>query len=229
MQQKHSMTKPLLILTAALLAGCTATAVSQVEAVHEGMEYDQPSSVRGHHFTRDFSGAKIYGKGPYRYRLVLQAPIIDGQPEANQPYALSHDEADFFFVNNEKKVFQDTTDHLGRTAVFAFEEPVNPDKWLLRLRTGSGSYGEQFRLIDSDDQPLKGFDYAILVCNPKPYLYRGKTDNRGYTAYAATAAEGIDLMLYDGVEDEADPLPESRADMLQACADTYAERKKNKR
>lgn len=148
-------------------------------------------------FTRDFAQAKTYGKGAHRYRMILQHPQ-SGMPLANQDYALSHSSVDLAFAPAPKKVFQGTTDAQGRTAVFAFNKPVPAAGWNLRPRTGSGPLGEQM-VIQDHQGPMKGFDYALLVCEEgTPYIYRGITDASGQTAYVATVKPANIKVYFDG-------------------------------
>ncbi len=147
---------------------------------------DKPPKAKGSFkFTKDFSDAKVYGSGSYRYRMVLLDPI-NHQPIANQDYALDHNKTDLPFVKESKKVFQGKTDAQGRTAVFAFKQKVDPAGWNLRPRTGSGPLGEQMVITDSKDAPHVGLQYVLLVCEDDPYIYRGITDVSGQTAYVAT-------------------------------------------
>ncbi len=130
------------------------------------IRFNAPSERHSYHFTDDFSGAKVHGSGRYRYRMVLQDPKTPAKPLRMQDYALSHDEIDLPFVADEKDVFQGTTDSEGRTDVFAFDAPLNPNRWRLRPRVGSGPYGEQFVLRQShDNSVLDKFPYLLLVCD----------------------------------------------------------------
>lgn len=150
------------------------------------IRYDIPSERHSFHFTQDFSGAKVVGTGNYRYHLVLQDPIEDDKVKANTPYALSHHDIVLPFEPSEKNVYQATTDNLGRTDVFAFEKPVEPDRWDLRERAGAGQYGEQFYLKDQDGKPLPIIFYTLLLCGETPIAYQGYANRDGQTAYAAT-------------------------------------------
>ena len=151
------------------------------------IRFNAPSERHSYHFTDDFSGAKVHGSGRYRYRMVLQDPNTPAKPLRMQDYALSHDEIDLPFVADEKDVFQGTTDSEGRTDVFAFDAPLNPNRWRLRPRVGSGPYGEQFVLRQShDNSVLDKFPYLLLVCDDPPVTHRGYTDAEGQTAYVAS-------------------------------------------
>ncbi|MFC3873500.1 hypothetical protein [Neisseria musculi] len=101
----------------------------------------------------------------------------------HHPYALSHRSETPPFVKEEKNVFQGITDSEGRTAVFAFDHPMLAEGWVLRPRAGAGPFGEQFVIRDSHGLPLPGADYALLICNNPPDIYRGYSDAEGMTAY----------------------------------------------
>lgn len=167
------------------------------------------------YFIKDFSGARVHGSGAYRYRMVLLHPVSE-RVMPNQPYAIGHSTVNLPFVADEKDIFQGVTDRYGRTDVFAFEQPVNPQGWNLRRRTGQGRYGEQMVLRDQHGQPLQGYLYTLAVCGKQPWRYDGLTDALGQTAYVATS-EPQHIVLY---EYESGPL--SVADIQKDCQDKTA-------
>lgn len=135
-----------------MLSGCHALTENKQAAPPAE---EKPVTGRNFTFDYDFDGARVHGSGRYRYRMRL---------EPRQPYALSHEDINLPFVAEEKDVFQGITDSEGRTDVFAFEQPVDPQGWNLRLRVGEGAYGEQFVFTDQSGNPIAGFNYALLVC-----------------------------------------------------------------
>lgn len=184
-----------------LLAACHSLSLPPSQAtVPEGVYFperhiDEAQRGATFYFTPETDGARVYGSGPHRYRMVLLHPHWHNRVMPRQPYALSHSGIDLPFVADEKDVFQGVTDRFGRTDIFAFATPVARHGWNLRQRTGQGPYGEQFVMHDQHDAPLQGMAYVLQVCTPRPYIYRGHTDALGQTAFVATQA-ATDIHVY---------------------------------
>lgn len=169
--------------------------------------------------TGDMDAATVLGNGPYRYRFVL-LDVRSGEPAANRPYALSNRDHRLPFVIEEKQVYQGLTDSRGRTDAFAFDAPVAADSWRLRERFGAGPFGEQMRLVDAEDRPVAGMEYALLICDASPHYHRGITDADGNTGYAATATAApiiLGVRGSDAVEGEDIAPEEDGARALEEC------------
>lgn len=208
-----------------LLSACSTTQPFEANTpngIPISIAVDEKISTERVLFTNDFQNATVWGQGKYRYRLILQHPLNNHYAMPNQPYALSYlgDEIDFDFVKDEKKVFQGVTDEYGRTDVFAFSEPANPEKFFLRQRTGQGRFGEQYVINDQHGQPVVAFAYTLLVCNARPHTYSGVTDVRGNTAYAATK-KSVNLVLLD----RDDELIQNYQAQKELCAEKNAQSK----
>lgn len=173
---------------------CVTMGMTHVQATSETQEV-KAETKGSFRFTDDFSDAKVIGKGAHRYRMVLLDPLYK-HPLANQDYALSHSQVNLTFVKESKKVFQGTTDAQGRTAVFAFPKAVPKSGWNLRPRTGSGPLGEQMVVMSNEDEVYSKFPYSLLVCEQDDaYIYRGRTDASGQTAYVASE-KPVQIYLY---------------------------------
>lgn len=144
----------------------------------------------------------VIGTGRFLYTFIL-IDQLTGEPAANRPFALSNSEIDLPFATGSKKVYQGVTDAEGKTPVFA-TETRSKNGWLFRERIGAGPNGAQFRLVgQQSDTPLRREQYTLVLCSNPPKRLMGYSDDKGYTAYAASAQPDIDVQIFKGLQPKA--------------------------
>lgn len=137
-----------------------------------------------------------HGTHTYQFRLL---GIQEGV-QANTPFALSLkiQNERLAFVKDKKNVYQGVTDKNGMTPIFHTLKHYDADAWFIRPRFGQGPNGEDFHLTnESTGEALAGFPYTILMCEKKPKMYTGFTDENGFTAYSASK-KPVNLFIYEG-------------------------------
>ncbi|MGB4881763.1 MAG: hypothetical protein WBO82_01820 [Neisseria sp.] len=198
------MIKKITSLTAVCLLAACSTAKTEPQPTAQA-EQPLPSFV----FVKDVAGAKTVGKGSIGYRFVLLQPNTN-RPAVNTPFAISHAAGKLPFAN-VKNTYHGITDERGMTPLFAFEQAVPEQGWVLVPRVGEGMEGGWVTLSNPQQQLLVGIPYSIAVCGAKPYWVHGKTNSIGQTAHVAYSGQA-QSMLYPYSAD-----PAVQQTRLQAC------------
>lgn len=179
----------------------TYTALNDGTAAVEAPSTQPPSTV---------------GSGRYAYRFTLRDPHT-GLPWPRHAYALSINLPGYPklpFVNDEKGVYQGTTDDAGIKGVFRLPARIADQHWEFGERFGGGPYGERFKfLTPNSERPLAGAPYLISVCSTPVFHFRGYSQSDGKTGYVASPRPSrlVVKLLADAADDG---LPDS-------CAKTH--------
>lgn len=203
-----------------VLAACGNTKQPQPTVQQPAVVPQQQQIIPPFGFMKDIQGAQQVGKGNIGYRFVLFEPNT-ARIAANKPFVLAHRTDKLPFANGADGVYYGTTDASGLTPVFAFENPIAENGFVLLERIGRGNSGTWLNL-NRNGSALIGATYTLNVCSAKPYQYHGVTNTRGQTVYVA-ADKGTKIHITPYTNN----VVEQQAVLARLCPIVQPERKKS--